>query len=90
MDADSDDHRPEREMVDAVYLQMLEAIVIQEPVVYPFTSGTVFVDILEQVGIPWYGGMKAEVSMLFDIYRPAIGARRAFGLMRACVQTAAS
>ena len=90
MDADSDDHRPEREMVDAVYLQMLEAIVVQEAVVYPFTSGTVFVDILEQVGIPWYGGMKAEISMFFDIYRSSTGTWRAFGLMWACVQAAAS
>lgn len=40
MNADTDQHRPKREMILSADLQMLQEIVIEDPVVHPFTGST--------------------------------------------------
>lgn len=75
MDTDPDDHCPEGEMFYPPDLQVLETVVVQETVIDPFASGTVLVDVLKQVRVPWDGCMEPEVTVFFDVYSPAVSAR---------------
>ena len=58
MYAYADEHTPEGEMIPPPYFQMLQAVVIEDAVIYPFTGSTFIVDILVLLGIPWYTGLK--------------------------------
>lgn len=42
----TDEHTPEREMIPSPYFQMLQAVVIEDAVIYPFAGSTFTVDIL--------------------------------------------
>lgn len=59
-------------------LQMLQAVIIENPVVYPFTGSTLAVGFFIQRGIPGDIGMETQVGMVFDINRPAITALGTF------------
>lgn len=74
MDADADEHRPERKMVPAADFQMLQAVVIQYTVIETLTGGTLFVYGLVFFGIPRDAGLEAEVSMVFYVAGAAIAA----------------
>ena len=76
MDADTDQHCPKREMILSPDLQMLQAVIIDNPVVYPFTGSTLAVGFFIQGGIPgnipFHRGrnQSGRISTGSDIYAP--------------------
>lgn len=56
MYADADEHGPEREMILAPYFQVLQAIIVQDAVIYPFTRGTLAIYFLVLFGTPGDAG----------------------------------
>ena len=74
MDADTDQHRPKREMIFSPDLQMLQAVIIENPVIYPFTGSTIAVGFFVKIGISGDTAMETQLGMVFDINSPAITA----------------
>jgi len=74
----ADEHTPERKMVLPTYFQMLQAVVIEDTVIYPFTGSTFPVNIFVLLGIPWYTGLKAQIAFVFYVNSAAIAARGTF------------
>lgn len=67
MDAYANQHSPERKVVFAPYFQVLQAVVIQNPVIGAFTGGTFSVYCFVLFGIPWDTGMKTQVPMILYV-----------------------
>ena len=83
-------HSPKRKMVPAAYFQMLQAVVIQDTVIDPFTCSafTVYYFILIRIsGDTW---METQVSMIFYVGSPPVTAGGAFRFIWAEADTPAS
>ena len=78
MDADPDQHSPERKMVSAPYFQILQAVVVQDAVVDPFTCGTLTVDLPVLLRITRDAWLKTQVVVIFYINCAAIISRGTF------------
>jgi hypothetical protein len=74
-------------MIPAAYFQALQAIVIENAVVDAFTGGTLLVNILILLGIPGDTRLETEVSFILYVDCASIVARRAFGGVRAFLNT---
>ena len=90
MDAYADDHGPKRKMVPAPYLELLQAVVIEDAVIYPFAGGAFLVGVLVLLGIPGDAGMEAQVPMVLYVDSAAIAAWGAFRLVGAFLNGSAS
>ena len=83
-------HSPKRKMVPAAYFQVLQAVVIQDTVIDPFTCSafTVYCFILSRIsGDTW---MEAQAGMVFYVYSPPVTAGGAFCFIWAGADTPAS
>lgn len=89
MDADADQHHPKGEMILSPNLQVLQTVIIEDPVIYPLRGSTFAISFFIKSGIPGNTGMEAEVGMMFDVNRPAITAFGTFLFMRAGTDPAA-
>lgn len=88
--ADTDEHPPEREMVPAPYLQILQAVIIKYPVIDPLAGSPFLIEFLVLLRIPWDAWMETQVCMVLDVNRAAIAARGAFRFIWAFPNAAAS
>ncbi len=82
MDADPDQHSPEGKVVFSPYFQMLQAVVIEDTVIYPLTGSAFTVNILVLLGIPRYAGMETQVPVVLYVDGSPIAARGTFRGMR--------
>lgn len=73
-------HGPEREMIFAPYQKLLQAVIIQDPVIDPLAGSTFSVNILELLGIPGDAWVETQVGMVLNIDSAAIAARGAGSL----------
>lgn len=89
MYAYADEHTPEREMIPSPYFQMLQAVVIEDAVIYPLTGSTFLVDILILLGIPWYTGLETQVCIILYVDSAPIAARGAGPFMGTFLNAAA-
>ena len=83
-------HSPKRKMVPAAYFQMLQAVVIQDTVIDPFTCSafTVYCFILIRIsGDTW---METQVSIVFYVDSPPVTAGGAFRFIWTGADTPAS
>lgn len=62
MNADANEHCPEREMILSPHLQMLQAVIVEDTAVDTFA-----VSLPAFFGIPWDVGMEAEASMVLHV-----------------------
>ncbi len=85
----ADEHTPEGEMVRSTYFQMLQAVVIENTVIYPFAGSAFFVDIFVLLGIPWYARLETQAAVVFDVDGASIAARGTFRSMSAFLNAAA-
>ncbi len=88
MDADPNQHSPEGKVVFSPYFQMLQAVVIEDAVIYPLTGSALTVNILVLLGTPWDTGMEAQVCMVLYVDGAPIAARGTFCGMRAFLDAA--
>lgn len=89
MYADADEHGPEREMILAPYFQVLQAIIVQDAVIYTFTRGTLAIYFLVLFGIPGDAGMETQVTMVLYINGAAVVSRGTRFRVRAGVDASA-
>ncbi len=68
---------------------MLQAVIIEDTVIYPLTGGTFTVNIPVLLGIPWDAGMEAQVCVVLYVDSAPIAARGTFRSMRAFLNAAA-
>ncbi len=76
-------------MVLSTYFQMLQAIVIEDTVIYPLTGSAFTVNIFVLLGIPQYTGLEAQVAVVLYVNGAAIAARGTSSSMRAFFNAAA-
>ncbi len=79
----ADEHTPERKMVFPAYFQVLQAVVIEDTVIYPLTGSAFLVNVFVLLGIPRYTGLETQVAFVLYINGAAITARGTFSGMRA-------
>ncbi len=84
----TDKHAPERKMIFPPYLQVLQAVIIENAVIHPFTGSALTVDIFVLLGISWYTGLETKVAVVFYVNGTSITARGTFSGMRAFLNTA--
>ncbi len=58
MYAYANEHTPERKMILSTYFQMLQAVVIEDTVIYPLTGSAFTVNVFVLPGIPRYTGQR--------------------------------
>ncbi len=85
----ANEHTPKRKMVRAVYFQVLQAVVIEDPVVQALTSSALLVNIPILLGIPWDAWLEAQVPFVLYVDGAPIAARGALGGMGALLDPAA-
>lgn len=74
MNADTDDHCPERIMIISTNHHLLQMIVIQNTVIYALAGSTFAIDGTVKIGATWYAWMKAQVSADLKVNSSAITA----------------
>jgi len=89
VDADADEHRPERVMVIPAYLQIQQVVVVEEAVVQSFACRPFVVDGLILLAAPRDAGMETEVVVHLYVYRAPIAALATFGSVRILLDFAA-
>ena len=65
MYAYANEHTPEREMISSPYFKVLQTVVIEYAVIYPFTGSTFTVDISVLLRITGITGLETQVSIVF-------------------------
>ncbi len=85
----ADEHTPERKMVFPAYFQMLQAVAIEDAVIYPLTGSASTVDIFILQGIPRYTGLETQVAVVLYVYGAPIAAWGTFGGILASLNAAA-
>ena len=65
MDADTDNHGEEGIVLPGVDAHIMEMVIIQNSVIYPFTGSAVVVDALIFLCSPWYRGIETDVQSGF-------------------------
>ena len=89
MDAYADQHSPERKVVYTPYFQVLQAVVIQDPVIGTFTGGTFPVYRFVFFGIPWDTGMETQIAMILYVDGASVAAGGTILFVRAGINTSA-
>lgn len=84
----ADEHGPERKMILSAYFQILQAVVIEDTVIYPLTGAAFAVDLFVLQGIPGYAGLEAQTAIVLYVNGAAIAARGTSGSMRAFLNAA--
>ena len=72
MDAYPDQHGPERKMIPVPYFYMLQAVIIQNPIIDSLTGSTFTVYRFVFFGVSWNAGLKTKIIMIFNIYHAVI------------------
>lgn len=54
-------------MVLSPYFQMLQAVIIEDTVIYPLTGSAFLVNIFILLGIPRYAGLEAQVAVVLYV-----------------------
>lgn len=78
MDVDADDHGEKRIPFSGMDSHIMEMVVIQNPVVYPFAGSPVVVNLLVFIRAPRDGGIKADIPFRLRVDASAISRRRTF------------
>ena len=78
MNANADDHRPERIVIISTNHHLLKVIVIQNTVIYALTGSAFAVDGTVKISSTGYAWMKAQVSADLKVNRSAIAGVGAF------------
>ncbi len=68
---------------------MLQAVVIQHPVIYPLTGSAFTVNVFVLLGIPRYTGQETQVAVVLYVNGATVAARGTFSGMRAVLNAAA-
>lgn len=89
MYAYANEHGPEGKMILSPYHQLLKKIVIQNPVIDPFTGSTFTVNIFVLLGIPGDTRVETQVSEVLYVDSAPISARGAGFSIRAGVDASA-
>ncbi len=89
MYAYANEHTPERKMILSTYFQMLQAVVIEDTVIYPLTGSAFTVNVFVLPGIPRYTGQETKAAVVPYVNGAPIAARGTFGGMRAFPNAAA-
>lgn len=77
-------------MILPTYFQMLQAVIIEDTVIYPLTGSAFTVDLFVLLGIPGYAGLKAQITIVLYVNSAAITAWGTLGSMRTFLNTVAS
>lgn len=80
---------PEGEMVPAPYFQILQAVIVEHPVIDPFAGSPFLIEVFVLFRIPWDAWMETKVCMVFDIDCAPIIPGGAFSSVRAEIDTPA-
>ncbi len=76
--ANANEHTPERKMILSAYFQLLQAVIIEDTVIYPLTGSALTVNIFVLRGISRYAGLEAQVAVVLYVNGAPIAARGAF------------
>ncbi len=85
----ANEHTPERKMVLSPYFQVLQAVVIEDTVIYPLTGSAFTVNVFVLLGIPRYTGQETQVAVVLYVNGATVAARGTFSGMRAFLNAAA-
>ena len=88
MNIDADDHSEERIPLSGMDAHAVQTVIIEYPVIYPFTGSTVVVDLLIFLRASGYRSIEADVPVQFCIDTPAIGRWGTFLFTRAGIHFA--
>ena len=90
MYAYSNEHTPERKMVLSAYFQMLQAVVIENAVIYPLTGSAFTVNLFVLLGIPGDTWLEAQAAVILYVNGAPIAAGGTFSGMRTILNASAS
>lgn len=75
---DTDDHSKERVALSGMYSHVMQMVIIQNPVIYPFTGSTVIVNLLIFIRTSGHRSIEPDVPVRFRVDTTAIGGCRTF------------
>lgn len=89
MDADTDDHGEEGIPLSGMDSHIMQMVVVEDAVIYPFTGSTVIINFLIFIRAACNGRIKTDVPFRFCVNAPAIRGRRTFLFTGAGIRFAA-
>ena len=72
MDADADDHSEEGIPFPCMDAHIMKVVIIEHPVIHPFTGSAVVINSLIFICSPGHWGIEADVPFRFGVDTPAI------------------